>query len=634
MIHPHRGVPINSLRVSLSISLSFCFAALLTGCSSIVPGAEQAVLGTQITPHALHGKTFGGQQPIAGAHVHLLEAATTGYGAASISDINSGYDGSDSVGNYVLSDAGGNFDITGYACTSGSQVYVLAEQGNPGAGNNTAVALMAPFGTCSLSGTISGFVNINEVSTVVTAFAIAGFATDAVHVASSNSALAAIGLQNAFAAIPNLINVPNGSAYTATAGTNNGVVPQTKINTLANILATCVNSSGPASETCTVLFANATSDGTANGAHPSDTATAAINIAHHPSSTLDSHLFGLQGSMPPFAPNLMTMPNDFTLKIYYTGGGLNQSSQLAVDGAGNVWVASQGNNSMNEFSPMGLALSPSTGFTGGGLNNPHGVAIDISGNAWVANYSGNNISEFSPQGLSLAGTTGFTGNGDLAPYELAIDISGNVWTTNLANSSVSKLDPSGNEILNNISSGNFTSPAGIAIDAASQVWVADQSNQYTLVLDNTTGNYNNYFFCSYACSSLALTSGASPSAWLSDGNAYISNGTGNQSQASDYTGGGLNTSTSNVIDGAGNVWVTNGNGTVSEFNSGGTPITRSSGYITSLTATSGIAIDPSGNVWITDSGTTNKLAELLGAATPAETPLVQAAIDDNIAGRP
>ena len=64
-------------------------------------------------------------------------------------------------------------------------------------------------------------------------------------------------------------------SYAATArGNSNGIVPQSKINTLANILATCVNTSGPSSGPCTALFANATSDGTATGAKATDEANA------------------------------------------------------------------------------------------------------------------------------------------------------------------------------------------------------------------------------------------------------------------------------------------------------------------------------------------------------------------------
>ena len=87
---------------------------------------------------------------------------------------------------------------------------------------------------------------MNEVSTIATAYAIAGYATDATHVSSSGSTLAATGIANAFASVTNLETLNTGVALATTPVANggNGTVPQSEINTLANILASCVNSSG------------------------------------------------------------------------------------------------------------------------------------------------------------------------------------------------------------------------------------------------------------------------------------------------------------------------------------------------------------------------------------------------------
>jgi len=494
---------------------------------------------------------------------------------------------------------------------------------------------MAPFGTCSVGGTISGFVNINEVSTVVTAYALAGFASTAIKIGSSNTALAATGLQNAFAAIPNLMNVAGGYAYTTTAG-GNGVVPQSQINTLANILASCVNSSGPTSSMCTTLFANATSTGNTGG-KPTDTATAAINIAHHPGASHNINLFNLQAPTPPFVPNLIFPPNDYTLQIYYTASGLYESTQVAVDGTGNIWVVGQYFSALNELSPLGVALSPDFGFSGGGLNNPSGVAIDTLGNVWVANLGGHNVSQFDSYGDPLAGSTGFTGNGDLAPYQLAIDNAENVWITNRDLGTISELNSSGTEILNTTVGGSLTSPAGIGLDDFGEVWISDQGADLGVILGTSTGNLIGNFTCDFNCQFLAVT-GGTPSVYLSDGNSDISHGLNNQGIASDITGGGLNVSTSLILDGASDVWVTNGNGTISEFNNNsGAAMSPSTGYTTSLGATYGIAVDGSGNVWVTDNASyafPPQIAEILGAATPATTPLAQAVVEGKVATKP
>jgi subtilase family serine protease len=75
-----------------------------------------------------------------------------------------------------------------------------------------------------------------------------------------------------------------------------------------------------------------------------------------------------------------------------SGGGLNTPSAIAVDGAGAVWVAN-GNSSVSEFTNLGTALSPSTGFTGGSISSPTGIAVDQAGNVWVSNGGNNSITE-------------------------------------------------------------------------------------------------------------------------------------------------------------------------------------------------------------------------------------------------
>jgi hypothetical protein len=48
-----------------------------------------------------------------------------------------------------------------------------------------------------------------------------------------------------------------------------------------------------------------------------------------------------------------------------------------------AWVANFGSNSVTEISSTGAFLSGPNGYTGGGLFEPEEIAIDSSGNAWV-----------------------------------------------------------------------------------------------------------------------------------------------------------------------------------------------------------------------------------------------------------
>ena len=127
-----------------------------------------------------------------------------------------------------------------------------------------------------------------------------------------------------------------------------GIAPQMAVNTLANILAACINTSGGPGSTlaaaCQTVMEHATATGTAAGSPtatgaPTDTATAAINIAHHPYSNVTT-LFGLKVPQSPFLPSFAAnaQPTDFTLCITFNGAGLGGNpASASVDAAGDIW---------------------------------------------------------------------------------------------------------------------------------------------------------------------------------------------------------------------------------------------------------------------------------------------------------
>jgi len=100
---------------------------------------------------------------------------------------------------------------------------------------------------------------------------------------------------------------------------------------------------------------------------------------------------------------------------------------IAVDATGNIWVAAT--NALAEFNSSGGAVSGSSGYTGGGLNDACGIAIDGAGNVWIANWTGNDISEFGSTGTAIASNGYFPVSGFKNPAHIAIDGSGNVWVT-------------------------------------------------------------------------------------------------------------------------------------------------------------------------------------------------------------
>lgn len=99
------------------------------------------------------------------------------------------------------------------------------------------------------------------------------------------------------------------------------------------------------------------------------------------------------------------------------------------------------------------------------------------------------------------------------------------------------------------------------------------------------------------------------------------------------TGGGLDLPASIAIDGNSQVWVVNGNNSVSLFSNAGAALSPSTGFTdSSLSTPSGIAIDLSGSVWIANTGN-NSVTRILGAAAPAA-PLSTATANNTTGAKP
>ena len=514
---------------------------------------------------------------------------------------------------------------------------------------------MAVLGNCPSAGnfaTATPFIVVNEVTTVAAAYAMAGFALDATDVSSSGSALSETGIANAFANAANLADLASGSALATTPG-GNGTPPQSEIYTLANVLAACINSSSMTNPTaCSTLFSSALSGGT-TGTQPTDTATAAINIAHNPGANVGV-LYGLAAATPPFAPALTAQPNDFTVGIQFTGGGLNDPYSIAIDGAGDVWAANNGGSvgTVTELASNGTAISSPIGYTDATHGGFFGIAIDLSGNAWVPSNTGNCLVEFSSLGVVSSGVGGFTGGGLNDPYAVAVDGLGNVWATNIGVSgaganSVSEFTNGGSPTSTGTGyiGGNLSDPFSIAMDSTGNAWVANKSNSTVTKLDSTgtvQSGMNGYNGGGLSVPySVAIDGGGN--VWIADqggigtGNvAELSNGGDDISPSSGYTGGGLSSPDAIALDGAGNAWVADQtHNAIEEFlNSGGTAISPSTGYVVpGVNQTVAIAVDGSGDVWVADPSTI-QLTELVGAAAPVVTPLAAGALNSTLATRP
>jgi streptogramin lyase len=633
-------LPRSSSKICLGFSLlaALLVAALLSGCGpfqqqQLTPGSTTNTPSSPTAPStvsgsAIVGNVHGGQQAVTGAHIYLFAANSAGYGSPSISMLNSTQPGveTDVTGNYILTDAEGNFSISGdYTCTSGQQVYLLALGGNPGlpAGEtNPALALMSAFGACpegqtNFASTVP-FVSINEVTTVAAVYALSGFMTDATHVSSANTPGALQGIANAFRTVTNLVDISTGAARLQNVA-GNGDVPQSEINSLANLLVTCVNSDGGSG--CAPLFSNTPG---ANGSSPTDTIIAALNIAHNPGVNATA-LFNASLTNQVFGPALASAPADWSLALTFFADTMVAPYFPAIDSIGNVWVPGYIGNTLIEFDPTGKILSGANGFTGGGLNLPYSIAIDANDNPWVINFgpvNASTISKFSTTGASLTSSPFPCATACFFP---AFDAAQNLWISGSDHTTILRGDGS---VLKTFSTAAYDS--GIAINSAGIGWTIGQLR--TLSHFGLPATQNSSAETITATAGNDLTSIAIDSAdnvWYASNqnNAIgVSDKNGNPvSPTAGYTGGGLKGPAQIAIDGSNRVWVANRDGnSLSGFTNTGVAISPAAGYqAASLSNPRGLAIDASGNIWLTNF-TANSITEFVGIATPAATPIFPA----------
>lgn len=195
-----------------------------------------------------------------------------------------------------------------------------------------------------------------------------------------------------------------------------------------------------------------------------------------------------------------------------TAAELHFPNGIAIDGAGNLYIADDANNRIREINTSGIistvAGNGSKGYGGDGgpataakLNAPQAVAVDPLGNFYIGDYYNQRVRKVNLAGTisTYAGTgsAGFGGDGGPAtaakingPVALYIDASGNVYLADYFNNRIREINSSG--IINTIAgngTGGFSgdgtpataaelnAPAGVAIDASGNIYISDQSNQ-------------------------------------------------------------------------------------------------------------------------------------------------------------
>jgi streptogramin lyase len=598
--------------MSFSLLLS---AALLSGCGMGVTGGG----GGGASTAAITGHVIGGNQPVVGSTIQLYAATGDTYGAQSDARIASS----------VLTTDGGEFTITGtYTCPSSSaQMYLVASGGNPGLPgddvDNTALKLMAALGSC-VNLTSSTNIVVNELTTVAAVSALAPFMTAYDHVGATTTN--AVGLSNAFAMAQILAG--SGSGQTPGDAPAGSTIPSAELDTLANVLASCVNTTGGTANdgsACGKLFALATPPSgvvatsraphasPSSGTPPSNTIDAALDIALNPGNNVAA-IDALADPGGPFQPTLGGPPNDWTVAVNFAVGS-RSSSNIAFDAIGNLWAVAP--DALYELSPQGANLGSFPAMAG------NGVAIDATGNIWVTTAS-NSLVEMpptlgAPTVFTATATTGTVING------LAIDGFGNPWFTCNTCTSIYKLNPSTSSvgIFAVQDNGNQTN---ISIDTSEQTWLGNFNQAPINVFANSGAPLPSSPFGCGTCGTPAFVANDhAGNAWIVGNNlTRLTPGVG----FTNYSfGGGLDNPAAVAIDGNGNAWVANTtlggatSGSLTEFTNAGMPVSPDSGYDSDLLNTpQGVAVDGSGNVWMRNSSTAT-VTVFVGVGVPVVTPL-------------
>lgn len=673
----------------LAALAAFTLAALtLTGCG--VGANTLTSADAPVTALDVQGIAHGGSQPISNATVQVWAVGTGGYGkgatalGSSVSTSN--------TGSFSLSGAG----ITCPSGTT--QVYLTVTGGNPGLSPSTAtnaeIELVSVLGNCSnlVSGT---HIYVNEMTTAAAAVALGQYFTTTFGSGSTdafgapNTTQAQIGITNAMATAGNLAcsistnplctSGATGGAITTGTISNSvasvTITPEaTKLGTFANVLAACVNSPGGTindGSNCGTLLGNVAPSG---ATPPTDTLQAAVYMALNPTSTPTAiaNLLTLQTSTSPY-PDVATV-NDWTIGINYAQTTastsdyfLNDAIDLAADSNGNIWVLnypSSNYDSIAELSPTGTPLAnPLTGTTAGsGLGGYSGrnLAIDQNNNVWVASSSSSGyVFEYNP----TSSTTSSTVLGK-SPYGVAIDANNNVFIGEQSSSATYSIVEFPSANISNVIDLPLDTAGGLsqveseylAVDTSGNLWISGASG--TDNIDEMT-NLNTSSCTSYPCTSAtatytAVSAGSNGAPWAlaagPGGVIWAPNTTGSVDLISSPTVGTSYGTSTNLnkpeyvaVDGAGNAWVSNkSTGGVTEFSKAGAILSPAStvGFVhTGISGGQGIAIDPSGNVWIANdangsSTDGNSIFEIVGAATPAVTPISLALKNGTVGSRP
>ena len=232
------------------------------------------------------------------------------------------------------------------------------------------------------------------------------------------------------------------------------------------------------------------------------------------------------------AGTITTVAGNGTLGFSGDGGPASSASlwapmAVAVDSSGNLYIADSSNGRIRKVTPAGIITTVAGGAVlpiysgdggpavGAGIFLPGGVAVDSAGNLYIADIGNNRIRKVNPAGVMSTvagnGTKGFSGDGSAGTASqlklfgshagLAADSAGNLYIADIANHRVRKVDTggiittvAGNGIAGFSGDGGPATNAGlnnpndVATDSAGNFYIADTTNNRIRKVTVGSGN--------------------------------------------------------------------------------------------------------------------------------------------------
>jgi uncharacterized protein (TIGR03437 family) len=264
-----------------------------------------------------------------------------------------------------------------------------------------------------------------------------------------------------------------------------------------------------------------------------------------------------------------------------TSAQLNGPEDLAVDSAGNVYIADTRNNKVRKVATNGTISNFGAAAT---FSFPYGIATDAAGNVYVAEFGGNRVRKISPDGGTVTtiagnGTQGYSGDGGdptvamlNAPKGVAVDSVGNIYIGDAGNNRVRKISSNGSgglridTIAGNglagfgadgvpATSTSIGYPVAVALDTLGNLYIADGSLRVRKVflsgiITTIAGNSATGYTGDGGVGTQATLNSPTALTVTANGNVYLADTNNNAIRMLAPTGGGITASA--VVNGASN----------------------------------------------------------------------------------